>query len=195
MNETRTLAEFISDNFWGRRITVLCARFVYYGTVDYVGPNVLVLEDAAKVDVIGSVGDEQPAEESALPNKLILRLDALEIGMVTAWGKQPPRPSVRPNPPYGEETFVDYVRERYIGKEISFLCARYFYYGRLKSISQNMAVLEDAAISEVIRGLMGEHPEVTDNIADPLLINLGAVEFVTVPNWAQGLDKRHRDLI
>jgi len=85
VNPDLSLASYLASRYKGEPVAFLCARYVYYGTVADVGPDVVILIDASAVEVIGSVTDDQPRQKDDIPSDVAISLGAVELVMVPTW--------------------------------------------------------------------------------------------------------------
>lgn len=84
----------------------------------------------------------------------------------------------------------DILAERFLDENVSILCARYWYRGKLVEVGDNYAVLANPAAVQVTGSASASAPASEDPIPGDIVIALDAIELVGVMGWSNA-PRRH----
>lgn len=79
-------------------------------------------------------------------------------------------------------SFDDFLKD-YVGKNIAVLCARFWYRGKLTSVSASAVILNPAMQIDVTGRNENDKPEMEDPMRGPVCIRTEFIEQVCFPNW------------
>ena len=78
--------EVLENLGWTKRyIAVWTFGWVYRGYLEYVGDQLLVLDDVHAVEETGKADEKAPKQETYIPSKVIINYDSVENICIPTW--------------------------------------------------------------------------------------------------------------